>query len=82
MRKIFAILAVAAVAVGCNNHRTVISGDVLGIEDGMMLNGGGNNMLVLFAEALNCSQDGPVVRFCTAGGEEHPVGLCTQSSGN
>ena len=36
MRKIFAILAVAAVAVGCNNHRTVISGDVLGIEDGMI----------------------------------------------
>ena len=34
MRKIFAILAVAAVAVGCNNHRTVISGDILGIEDG------------------------------------------------
>ena len=34
MRKFFAILAVAAVAVGCNNHRAVISGDVLGIEDG------------------------------------------------
>lgn len=34
MRKIFAILAVAAMAVGCNNHRTVISGDVLGVEDG------------------------------------------------
>ena len=34
MRKIFAILAVAAMAVGCNNHRSIISGDVLGIEDG------------------------------------------------
>ncbi|MBQ9138308.1 MAG: AhpC/TSA family protein [Alistipes sp.] len=34
MRKIFAILAVAAVAVSCNNHRAVISGDVLGVEDG------------------------------------------------
>ena len=34
MKKIFAILAVAAVAVSCNNARTVISGDVLGIEDG------------------------------------------------
>ena len=34
MKKIFAILAVAAVAVGCNNHRTVITGDVLGVEDG------------------------------------------------
>ena len=34
MRKIFAILAVAAVAVSCNNHRTVISGDILGVEDG------------------------------------------------
>ena len=36
MKKIFAILAVAAVAVSCNNHRTVISGDVLGIEDGVI----------------------------------------------
>ena len=34
MKKIFAILAVAAVAASCNNHRTVISGNVLGIEDG------------------------------------------------
>ena len=34
MKKIFAILAVAAVAVGCNNHRSTISGNVLGIEDG------------------------------------------------
>lgn len=34
MRKIFAILAVAAMAVGCNNHRTVINGNVLGVEDG------------------------------------------------
>ncbi|MBE6192440.1 MAG: redoxin domain-containing protein [Rikenellaceae bacterium] len=34
MRKIFAILAVAAVAVGCNNHRVVINGDILGVEDG------------------------------------------------
>lgn len=34
MRKIFAILAVAAVTVSCNNHRTVISGDILGVEDG------------------------------------------------
>lgn len=34
MKKIFAILAVAAMAVGCNNHRTVITGDVLGVEDG------------------------------------------------
>ena len=37
MKKIlFAIFAVAAAAVGCNNHRTVISGDVLGIEDGVI----------------------------------------------
>ena len=36
MRKIFAILAVAAMAVGCNNHRVVINGDVLGVEDGMI----------------------------------------------
>ena len=34
MRIFFAILAVAAMAVGCNNHRTIISGNVLGIEDG------------------------------------------------
>ena len=34
MRKLFAILAVAAVAVGCNSHRTVISGNILGVEDG------------------------------------------------
>lgn len=34
MRKIFAIFAVAAAAVGCNNHRAVINGDVLGVEDG------------------------------------------------
>ena len=34
MKKILAILAVAAVAVGCNNHRTVVSGNILGVEDG------------------------------------------------
>ena len=33
MKKIFAILAVAAVAASCNSHRTVISGNVLGIEE-------------------------------------------------
>ena len=36
MKKIFAILAVAAVAASCNSHRTVISGNVLGIEDGVI----------------------------------------------
>ena len=36
MKKFFAILAVAAVAASCNNHRTVISGNVLGIEDGVI----------------------------------------------
>ena len=36
MKKFFAIFAVAAVAASCNNHRTVISGNVLGIEDGVI----------------------------------------------
>lgn len=36
MKKILAILAVAAMAVGCNNNRVVISGDVLGVEDGVI----------------------------------------------
>ena len=36
MKKIFAILAVAAVAASCNSHRTVISGNILGIEDGVI----------------------------------------------
>ena len=36
MKKFFAILAVAAVAASCNSHRTVISGNVLGIEDGVI----------------------------------------------
>ena len=36
MKKFFAILAVAAVAASCNSHRTVISGNILGIEDGVI----------------------------------------------
>ena len=34
MKRILTILAVAAVAVSCNNHRSVISGNILGVEDG------------------------------------------------
>lgn len=34
MKKIFVIFAVAATLVGCNSHRVVINGDVLGVEDG------------------------------------------------
>lgn len=34
MKRIFVILAVATALVSCNSHRVVISGDVLGVEDG------------------------------------------------
>ena len=36
MKKILSILALAAVAVGCNNHRVVINGEIVGVEDGVI----------------------------------------------
>lgn len=36
MKKILSILALAAVAVGCNNHRVVITGEITGVEDGVI----------------------------------------------
>ena len=36
MRKFFVIAAAAMALVGCNNHRAVINGEVLGVEDGMV----------------------------------------------
>ncbi|MBQ5692037.1 MAG: AhpC/TSA family protein [Alistipes sp.] len=36
MRKFFVIAAAAMALVGCNNHRVVINGEVLGVEDGMV----------------------------------------------
>lgn len=36
MKKLFVVLAIAAVAVGCNKARCVIEGDVLGVSDGVV----------------------------------------------
>ncbi len=36
MKKLFLILAIAAVMVGCDNARCVIEGDVLGVADGVV----------------------------------------------
>ena len=36
MKKILSILALAAVTVGCNNHRVVINGEIVGVEDGVI----------------------------------------------
>ena len=47
-----------------------------------MLNGGGDNVLVLFAEPLCGAEDRPVVGFGTAGGEEYPVWFRAKRSGN
>ncbi len=34
MKKLLVILVAAVVAVSCNNHRCIIKGDILGVEDG------------------------------------------------
>ena len=52
------------------------------VQDGVVLNGGGNDVLAALAVALDGGVDGPVVGLSTAGGEEHPVGFCAQNGGD
>ena len=47
-----------------------------------MLNGGGDDVLVLLAEAPGGGENRPVVRFRAAGGKEHPVRLRAHGSGH
>ena len=43
------------------------------IEDGMMLDGSGDDVLVLFSVAFYGAEDGPVIGLGAAGGEKHPI---------
>ena len=46
-----------------------------GVEDGVVLHGGGDDVLVFLAEPLGRGKQSPVVSLGAAGGEEHPVRL-------
>ena len=48
----------------------------------MVLNGGGDDVLVLLAEPLGCAENSPVVRFGAAGGKKDPIMLRAHSGGN
>ena len=52
-----------------------------GIQNGMVLHGGGDDVLTPLAQPLDGGLQSPVVGLGAAGGEVHPVGLCTQSGG-
>ena len=52
------------------------------VENGVVLNGGGDDMAAPLAVALGGAENSPVVCFRAAGGEKHPVGLCTHGSGH
>ena len=45
------------------------------VKHGMMLNGGGDDMLAPLTKALNGAENGPVIRFRAAGGEKYPIRL-------
>ena len=57
MKKMLSILALAAVAVGCNNHRVVITGEITGVEDGViyLAESGRNGALVDSTEIKGAS---------------------------
>ena len=48
------------------------------VQDGMVFDGSGNDMLTPLAHSFDGSVYGPVVRFGATGGEEHPVRFGTQ----
>ena len=52
------------------------------VQNGMMLHGGGDDVLAPLAHALDGTHHRPVVCLGAAGGEEHPVGLCAHGGGN
>ena len=49
------------------------------IQNGVVLNGSGNDVLSPLAQPLDGAEDSPVIRLRAAGGEKHPVLLGTQS---
>ena len=52
------------------------------VEDGMMLNGGGNDVLATLAKTFDSAENSPVVCLGSTGGEEHPVRFCTHGDGH
>ena len=52
------------------------------VEDGVVLDGSGDDVLVLLSEALCSGENGPVVRFRAAGGEENAVRFSAQGGGD
>ena len=48
------------------------------VKDGRMLHSRGNNVLAPLTHSLYRGENSPVIRFCAAGGKEHPVGFCAQ----
>ena len=53
-----------------------------GVQDGVMLNGGGDDVPALAAPELGHGLEGPVVALRPAGGEEDLLGLCVQAPGD
>jgi len=51
------------------------------VENGVVLHGGGDDVPSPLAHALDGAENGPVVRFRTAGGKKYPIRLSAQSRG-
>ena len=51
------------------------------VQNRMMLDGCGDDMFAPFAQPFDSAENGPVVGFGTAGGEEHPVSFRTHDLG-
>ena len=49
-----------------------------GVQDGVVLHGGRDDVAAALAEPLSCGKNGPVVGLRAARGEKHPVGLRTE----
>ena len=47
-----------------------------------MFHCGCDDVFVFLAEALGCAENGPVIRFCTAGRKEYSIRLCAQGGSN
>ena len=74
----------AALAVGLEvgDLKALVLQLLHGVEDGVVLHTGRDDVLVLFAEPLGGAEQGPVVGLGAAGGEEHPVRLCAHGGGH
>ena len=52
------------------------------VQNGVVLDGSGDDVLSTLAHTLHGAENGPVVRLCSAGGEENPIRFSTQGGCN